>query len=83
MPTLEYEPISIMDMELPPGFRGYGSKGNIIEHPDAAIRQKEVDEIREKMVKQGKDRIEIQDAIMPYRLQREYKAINFRVGDRL
>jgi len=83
MPTLEYEPIGVMDMELPPGFRGYGSKGNIILHPDAEKRQKEVDEIRERMTKQGKDRIEIQDAIMPYRLHREYKAINFRVGDRL
>lgn len=81
MPTLEYEPIDIMTMELPPGFRGYGSKGNIILHDDALKRQKEVDEVRDSMKKQGKNRIEIQDAIMPYRLQREYKVINFRVGD--
>jgi len=83
LPQLEYEPLDIMTMELPPGFRGYGKKGNIIEHGDSQIRQKEVDEMREKLTKKGKDRIEIQDAIMPYRLQREYKAINYRIGDRL
>ena len=83
LPELEYEPLDITTMELPPGFRGYGKKGNIIEHPDSATRQKEVDEIKQNMTKEGKDRVEIQDTIMPYRLQREYKAINYRVGDRL
>jgi len=83
LPELEYEPLDITTMELPPGFRGYGKKGNIIEHPDSAMRQKEVDEIKQKMTKEGKDRVEIQDALMPYKLQREYKAINYRVGDRL
>ncbi|MFL1705761.1 fumarate reductase flavoprotein subunit [Campylobacter sp. MOP7] len=80
MPTVEYEPLDIMKMEIPPAFRGYGAKGNIIEHPDSAVRQKEVDEIRAKMEAEGKGRYEIQDALMPYELQPKYKAPNERAG---
>jgi fumarate reductase flavoprotein subunit len=36
LPTLDYEPLDVMQMELPPGFRGYGVK-NIVEHPASAI----------------------------------------------
>ena len=32
LPTISYEPLDIMTMELPPAFRGYGAKGMIIEH---------------------------------------------------
>ncbi|MCI6989712.1 MAG: fumarate reductase flavoprotein subunit [Campylobacter sp.] len=80
MPTVEYEELDIMKMEMPPAFRGYGAKGNIIEHPNSEIRQKEVDEIKEKMTAEGKSRYEIQDALMHYELQPEYKAPNERIG---
>lgn len=80
LPTIVYEPLDIMKMEMPPAFRGYGAKGNIIEHPDSAIRQKEVDEIREKMQAEGKSRQEIQEALMHYDLQPKYKAPNERAG---
>ena len=80
MPTITYEPLDIMKMEMPPAFRGYGAKGNIIEHPNSAIRQKEVDEIREKMQAEGKSRQEIQEALMHYDLQPKYKAPNERAG---
>ena len=80
MPTVEYEPLDIMKMEIPPAFRGYGAKGNIIEHPDSAVRQTQVDEIRAKMEAEGKGRQEIQNAIMPYELQEKYKAPNERAG---
>ena len=80
MPTLSYEPLDIMKMEIPPAFRGYGAKVNIIEHPDSAVRQKEVDEIREKMQAEGKGRYEIQEALMHYELQPKYKAPNERAG---
>lgn len=80
MPTVDYEPLDIMKMEMPPAFRGYGAKGNIIEHPDSAKRQEEVDKIREKMQSEGKSRQEIQDALMHYELQPKYKAPNERVG---
>lgn len=63
LPTLEYEPLDIMKMELPPGWRGYGAK-DYIEHEDSAKRQAEVDETRKKM--EGQDRFAIQEAIMPY-----------------
>ncbi|RXJ98615.1 fumarate reductase flavoprotein subunit [Arcobacter sp. CECT 8986] len=80
MPTVEYEDLDIMTMEIPPAFRGYGAKGMIIEHPDSAKRQAEVDELREKMEAEGKDRYEIQDALMPFPLQDEYKRKNIRLG---
>ncbi len=81
MPTVEYEPLDIMKMEIPPGFRGYGAKGNLIENPISAQRQAEIDEIVEKMELEGKDRYEIQDKLMPFPLQDEYKRKNIRLGD--
>lgn len=80
MPRVEYEDLDIMQMEMPPAFRGYGAKGNIIENPLSERRQAQVDAIREAMTKQGKNRIEIQHAIMPYELQEKYKALNQRMG---
>ena len=68
-------------MEIPPGYRGYGAKGNIIENPKSAIRQAEVDKITEEMKAKGKDRYEIQDALMNFELQPHYKAKNQRLGD--
>ena len=78
-PTVEYEELDIMSMEMPPAFRGYGVKGNIIEHPNSAIRQEQVDKIREEMQAAGKSRAEIQEALMHYDLQPQYKAANERV----
>lgn len=80
LPTIIYEDLDIMQMEMPPAFRGYGAKGNTIENPKSEIRQKEVDEIREKMQSENKSRYEIQDALMHYELQPEYKKPNQRVG---
>lgn len=50
MPTVEYEALDIMTMEIPPGFRGGygGAKGNLIENPLSIIRQNDVDEMTEK-----------------------------------
>ena len=80
-PTIEYEDLDIDKMEIPPGYRGYGAKGNIIENPKSAIRQAEVDKITEEMKANGKDRYEIQDALMNFELQPHYKAKNQRLGD--
>ncbi|EAI4655459.1 fumarate reductase flavoprotein subunit [Campylobacter jejuni] len=80
LPRIEYEELDIMKMEIPPAFRGYGAKGNIIENPLSEKRQAEVDAIREKMEAEGKDRYEIQNALMPYELQAKYKAPNQRIG---
>jgi len=81
LPTIEYEELDIMKMELPPAFRGYGAKGQIIENPLSAKRQAEIDKIVEKMTAEGKDRYEIQEALMPFELQPEFKERNERVLD--
>jgi len=81
LPTVTYEELDIMKMEMPPAFRGYGVKGNIIENPISTQRQEQVDKIREEMEAAGKDRYEIQDALMPFELQPYYKAKNERFGD--
>ncbi|MCX2682436.1 fumarate reductase flavoprotein subunit [Campylobacter sp. MIT 21-1685] len=80
LPRVEYDELDIMKMEMPPAFRGYGAKGNIIENPLSEKRQAEVDAIREKMENEGKNRFEIQNALMPYELQAKYKALNQRIG---
>lgn len=80
-PTISYEDLDINSMEIPPAYRGYGAKGNIIEHPQSAIRQAEVNSITDKMQKEGKDRYEIQEALMKFDLQPQYKAKNQRLGD--
>ncbi len=80
MPRVEYEELDIMKMEMPPAFRGYGAKGNIIENPLSTKRQAQVDEITSKMQSEGKNRYEIQDALMPYTLQEKYKRPNQRLG---
>ena len=82
LPTITYEELDIMKMEMPPAFRGYGAKGMIIEHELSAVRQEEVDEIRERMESEGKDRHEIQDALMPFELPMNYRVKNERVGDK-
>mgnify|MGYP002662368415 FL=1 len=81
LPTISYEALDIMTMELPPAFRGYGAKGMIIEHPDSEKRQAQVDEIVEKLEAEGKDRHEIQDALMSFDLPMNYREKNERVGD--
>ncbi len=80
-PTIYYEKIDIMSMELPPAFRGYGAKGMIIENELSEIRQAQVDEVTEKMKAEGKDRHEIQHALMPFDLPMNYREKNERAGD--
>jgi len=62
LPTVDYDPLDVMQMELPPGFRGYGTK-NIIEHPDAARRQADVDEMRGAKL----DRHAVQSYLLPFK----------------
>ncbi len=80
LPTLDYEPLDVMDMELPPGFRGYGVK-NIIEHPLAAARQAEVDELRAAHA----DRHKLQPSLMSFKqfLPERYRGRNERLDEPL
>ncbi len=48
LPSLDYEALDIMKMELPPGWRGYGAK-DYIEHPDTPLRAAEIEAIRKKL----------------------------------
>ncbi len=82
LPTITYEDLDIMTMEMPPAFRGYGAKGMIIENDLSAKRQDEVDSVKEKMEAQGKDRHQIQDALMPFDLPMNYREKNERAGDK-
>jgi fumarate reductase flavoprotein subunit len=62
MPTLGYEPLDVMKMELPPGWRGYGAK-DYVDHPDTQRRLAEVEAIRKQ---HADDRFALQKALLPY-----------------
>ncbi len=76
-PTLTYEHLDVMKMEMPPGSRGYGN-AQAIDHPDTARRVAEVEELRKSMP--DADRFEIQKALMSYELPEKYRGKNERSG---
>jgi fumarate reductase flavoprotein subunit len=76
-PTLEYEDVDIMQMELPPGFRGYG-EDTAIPHPDTARRQEQIEEIKRSLPEA--DRFTIQQALMPFDVPAKYREKNERIG---
>ena len=63
MPSLAYEQLDVMQMELPPGWRGYGAK-DYRDHPDTAKRVAEIATIKKKL--NGADRFALQETLMPY-----------------
>jgi fumarate reductase flavoprotein subunit len=77
LPALEYEPLDVMRMEIPPGSRGYGD-ATIIPHPDTEKRVQQIEEI--KKLKPGANRFELQQSIMPYNVPAKYMGKNERVG---
>lgn len=80
LPELDYEDIDVMNMELPPGWRGYGSR-EYINHPDTPLRQAEIEQIHKDMA--GAHRAEIQKALMPYQhlLPEIFQCGNARLGE--
>jgi fumarate reductase flavoprotein subunit len=80
LPVLNYEPLEIMKMELPPGWRGYGAR-DYIEHPHTAVRQQQVDTIADNLA--SADRHIRQEALMPFRhlLPEHLRKDNERVGN--
>lgn len=76
LPELRYEALDIMAMELPPAWRGYGSR-DFIPHPQQAQRQREVEAATE----QYGNRFERQEALMPYThlLPERYRSHNARL----
>ncbi len=82
LPCLTYEPLDVMAMELPPGWRGYGAK-NYVDHPDTPRRAEEVASVREQM--KDADRHEVQAAVMPYEhlLPERFRGRNERIDEKL
>jgi len=79
-PVLAYEPLDIMGMELPPGWRGYGARDHI-EHPDTPRRQQAIE--RALAAAGGVDRYGRQAALMPFLhlLPEHLRGPNRRIGD--
>ena len=82
LPTLSYEMLAIMKMELPPGWRGYGARDHI-DHPDTAKRQDELARIRAAMP--DADRVALQAACMPYQplIPERFRGRNERIDETL
>jgi fumarate reductase flavoprotein subunit len=81
LPTLDYEPLDVKRMELPPGWRGYGAK-DYIDHPDTTARLAEVEALKAKHG--GADRFALQLALMPYEqwLPEVLRGRNERIDER-
>ena len=82
LPTLNYEPLDVGAMELPPGWRGYGAK-DYVDHPATAARAAEVVVLRERMA--GASRHDLQAALMPYDelLPESLRGLNERIDEPL
>ncbi|MBK6981077.1 MAG: fumarate reductase flavoprotein subunit [Betaproteobacteria bacterium] len=61
LPTLDYEPLDVKRMELPPGWRGYGAK-DYIDHPETPARAALVEGAKATAA----DRFALQQSLMPY-----------------
>src|SRR5215468_4994078 len=82
LPSLAYEPIDVMKMELPPGWRGYGAKDHI-DHHDTAKRLAEIEALKQQ--RDGADRFTLQEKLMPYEqlLPGRFRGRNERIDERL
>jgi len=80
LPELDYEPLDVAAMKLPPGFRGYG-QANHREHPDTEARRLEVSRIREHL--SDADRFDLQNRLMPFEhlLPERYRGRNERLEE--
>ncbi|PHQ73763.1 MAG: fumarate reductase flavoprotein subunit [Shewanella sp.] len=80
-PELSYEPLDVMKMELPPGYRGYGID-NAIAHPDTEKRELEIAKILRELDDDA-DRHQRQNAIMPFEVPEALQPKNERLSDKL
>src|SRR5205809_2094972 len=80
LPSLAYEQIDVMKMELPPGWRGYGAKDHI-DHPDTARRVAEIEALKQQ--RDGADRFTLQGKLMPYEhlMPKALRGRNERLGE--
>ncbi|MGM0812508.1 fumarate reductase flavoprotein subunit [Thioalkalivibrio sp.] len=82
LPSIGYEDIDVNAMELPPGFRGYGTR-NHVDHPDTETRLAEVEQIVDGLG--AADRFRRQEALMEYAslLPEKYRGRNERLLEKL
>src|SRR6266542_1258964 len=82
LPSLAYEQIDVMKMELPPGWRGYGAKDHI-DHPDTTRRVAEIEALKQQ--RDGADRFTLQGKLMPYEhlMPKALRGRNERLGEPL
>lgn len=82
LPVLNYEPLDISRMELPPGWRGYGAK-DYLDHPQTESRLAQVEAIKAQVGES--DRFRLQEALMPYEhlLPQRLKGRNERIDEPL
>ncbi len=82
LPSLAYESLDVMRMELPPGWRGYGAK-DYVDHPDTPTRAAQVESVRKTMA--SAPRFAVQNALMPYAelLPKRYRGRNERIDEPL
>jgi hypothetical protein len=78
LPALTYEQLDVMQMALPPGWRGYGTKEHI-DHPNTARRLAEIEALTQR--RNGADRFALQEKLMPYEhlLPERFRGRNERV----
>jgi fumarate reductase flavoprotein subunit len=81
LPTLNYEALDVMRMELPPGWRGYGAK-DYVDHPDTQRRLAEVEALKKR---HAGDRFALQHALLPYEdlLPKRLRGRNERIDEPL
>jgi fumarate reductase flavoprotein subunit len=82
LPSLSYEQLDVMKMELPPGWRGYGAKDHI-DHPDTPRRLAEIEAVQQE--RNGADRFALQERLMRYEhlLPKRFRGRNERIDERL
>jgi fumarate reductase flavoprotein subunit len=82
LPTLAWEPLDVMRMELPPGWRGYGAK-DYVDHPDTGRRAAEVAAVKAEQGEAG--RHAVQQKLMPFDelLPERFRGRNERIDEPL
>jgi fumarate reductase flavoprotein subunit len=80
LPALIHEQLDVMQMELPPGWRGYGARDHI-DHPDTARRLAEIEALKQR--RDGADRFALQETLMSYEhlLPERFRGRNERIDE--
>lgn len=81
-PELTYENLNIKKMEMPPGWRGYGTK-ECIQHPDTDARKKEISRIKHTKTNADIPSKDSQHLLMPFLhwLPEKFRGDNQRIND--